>query len=70
MSSCGQFHKYCYVCGKQTIMPSKRKITAEIVELYGLYFDQPFIHDVDWAPSIICTTCLSKLNDWKKGKMI
>lgn len=71
MSSCGRhsFNAYCNVCGKYTLMPSKRRISPEIAELYSLYFNQTLICDVDWAPQIICTACLIRLNQWKKGEI-
>ena len=69
MSLCTKFHKFCYICGKFTIMPSKRAITSDISELYQQYFNQTVINDVDWAPKIVCTSCVSRLSEWKKGKI-
>lgn len=67
MDQCWNFNNFCYVCGKRTIMPSRRKISEETKTLYSQYFNGlDVIENVDWAPSIICTGCLSKLNQWKK----
>lgn len=44
-----------------------RKISEDMVTLYRQYFySLDVISNVDWAPSIICTRCLSNLNQWKK----
>lgn len=71
MNKCGlhKFNNFCYVCGRYTIMPSRRKISSEIAELYKIYFDNFVVRDVEWAPAMICTGCLSKLNQWYKGEI-
>lgn len=71
MSDCGllKFNRFCYVCGKHTMVTSRRNINPEIAELYRQYFSQDVILDVEWSPSIICTTCLKNLNQWKKGEI-
>lgn len=69
MNRCGssKFNCFCYVCGKYTTAVSRRKITEDIADLYQKYFNQNVIRDVDWAPSIICTGCTARLNQWLKG---
>ncbi|CAH0551139.1 unnamed protein product [Brassicogethes aeneus] len=50
-------------------MANRRKINAEIIEIYQLYFDQNIICDIKWAPSTICTGCMGNLSQWRKGKI-
>lgn len=71
MNSCEfkKFNCFCYVCGRRLVMPSRRKITPEVADAYGKYFNLPIEFNVEWAPSIICTTCLSRLNRWIKGEV-
>lgn len=63
------FNNFCYVCGKRTITDSRRKIGDDFAELYHRYFNQVVFRNVEWAPSIVCTGCLSLLNRWKKGEV-
>lgn len=63
------FDNFCYVCGKRTIVESRRKIGDDFAELYNQYFNQVVYRNVEWAPSVVCTGCLSILNRWKKGKI-
>lgn len=60
---------FCYVCGSFTIKSQRRSITAEIKQLYRLYFGCP-LGDQDklWAPHVICTSCSSGLRDWAKKR--
>lgn len=69
MSDCSRrFNLFCYACGKYTIMPSKRKITPHIADLYEKYFNMRIIENVTWAPSIVCSTCYVQLHEWSIGK--
>lgn len=62
------FNHYCYMCGKWTIMSSKKKITDEIATLYEQYFNIPVIHNVDWVPKMACSSCVARLYDWRTGR--
>lgn len=69
MSDCRKnFHQFCYMCGRFTIMPNKRKISTEIAEIYEQYFNIPVNQNVDWVPNIACISCVMRLNDWKNGR--
>lgn len=65
MDKCPRLNNFCYVCGRFTIMPSRRKISSEIQKLYEDYFAQCVHSCVPWAPSIVCTSCIVYLNKWK-----
>lgn len=67
MEKCSKLNNFCYVCGRFTIMPSRRKISFEIADLYQQYFSQSVVSGVVWAPSIVCTTCIIHLNKWKNS---
>lgn len=67
MDKCSKLNNFCYVCGRFTIMPSRRKISSEIHKLYEEYFSQSVHSGVLWAPSIVCTSCVIHLNKWKSS---
>lgn len=68
MSDClSKFNFFCYVCGKFTIMTSRRKFTCEVAQIYEQYFNIPVIRSVQWTPAIACTTCVNQLQKWSKG---
>lgn len=67
MEACKKFNYFCYVCGKYTIMPSRRKITIEIMNLYEKYFSLSVICGKSWTPSIVCTTCIYRFNKWENN---
>lgn len=70
MSECTKtFNCFCYICGKFTIMPSRKKISAEICILYEQYFNIQVIQNKEWVPSIACTTCIDRLQKWSKGNV-
>lgn len=48
-------------------MTSRRRITPETARIYEQYFNVNVFNDVNWAPSITCTTCLKNLHQWSKG---
>lgn len=61
---------FCYCCGLFTRLQCKRKINTNIANLYRLYFKpHDVITGVNWAPSIFCTSCISRLTEWANGKM-
>lgn len=70
MSDCAsKFNYYCYVCGKFTIMPSRKRINDHTARIYEQYFNVTMIRDVNWVPTIACSTCTNRLNDWSNGKV-
>ncbi|CAH0563084.1 unnamed protein product [Brassicogethes aeneus] len=69
MNSCKAFNTFCYIYGRYVIITSLRKISPDVAEVYRQYFDQSVVYNVDWAPSIVCTGCLLKLNQWAKGEI-
>lgn len=64
---CEKSNLFCYICGKFTIMPSRRKITDDISILYEQYFNLPVIRDKPWVPSVCCSSCLNRLQRWGNG---
>lgn len=62
------FNFVCYVCGKFVPMPSRRKISEETAIIYEQYFNFGVVRNVNYAPSIACTTCINSLQAWSKGK--
>lgn len=63
-----QFNCFCYICGKFTTERSRRTITSDIKDLYEEYFNLPVNENVDWAPSIVCSSCTGRLSDWFNEK--
>lgn len=47
-------------------MQSRRNIRDDVQLLYEKYFNVPVIRDVNWAPSIACTSCIDRLKQWAK----
>lgn len=70
MSDCSKrMNNFCYMCGRFTIMPTRRNITSKLAELYEQYFNIAVIKNVDWVPTIACTSCANRLRDWDKGRI-
>lgn len=61
---------FCYCCGRFTRMQCKRAINCEIERLYRLYFKpHEIFKNVNWAPTIFCTSCIGRLTEWASGKI-
>lgn len=63
-----KINNFCYICGKFTIMPMKKKISPEVAKMYEQYFNISVIRDINWVPSIACSTCVARLYDWQNGR--
>lgn len=59
--------KFCYICG-DLIIGRKCTFTDSNKQLYEMYFGfSPVNVGAPFAPSSICSTCLSNLSSWKNG---
>jgi hypothetical protein len=59
---------FCYICANFTFLSSRKKITPEIREIYKECFKMPLCDDQqEWAPSTVCSKCVSTLKRWKAG---
>ena len=60
---------FCYICGSYASKEQRRPISAFVKRAYFHYFgvrvgDQ----DKQWAPHIVCRTCVEHLRQWINGK--
>ena len=59
---------FCYICGKYKTIDNKNSITDFVRKAYFAYFgiklrDQ----DQQWAPHVVCKTCVERLRLWTSG---
>lgn len=60
---------FCYICGKYMLSKQQNNITNLVKNMYKMYFDYNIRNlEKPWTPNKVCTTCVSELRKWSKGK--
>lgn len=66
---CPRRNKFCFVCGL-FVANSCGNITKAVVKAYEGYFKRPYVHNLWYAPEVVCNYCLRCFYAWnKKRKM-
>lgn len=60
---------FCYVCGRFTIIKSRKGISAQLEQIYRQYYRMAVIRDVWWAPQFMCSSCYGWLYNWRRQKI-
>lgn len=61
---------FCYICGEYIISKQLRSMTDLLKTAYKEYFGFEVVDgpNVDYAPSVCCSTCYNQLTEWRKGE--
>ena len=63
-------YKFCYICGKVTLLNQKSNITPFIKKTYKDYFGMHLgYQDKPFAPHIYCKMCTVNLHRWNNKKI-
>lgn len=61
-------NNFCYICGNYMLDSKRKNITPNVHSLFQEYFKMKIgDQDKPWAPHVVCSTCVSTLNNWKKS---
>ena len=59
---------FCYICGRYTLADQRRSVTDFVKRAYLGFFEVKLgDQDKDWAPHIVCRTCVTDLTQWSQG---
>ena len=65
----GDPNQFCYICGKFEVAKYRRPITdlnrTILLECFKMQIP---VGNTWWVPQVMCCTCLTMLNRWKKSK--
>lgn len=60
---------FCYICGEYTLKANRKPISEFVKRAYVGYFGVKLgDQDKQWAPHIVCKTCIEQLRHWTNGK--
>ena len=63
-------NNFCYICSQYTVKNQKRVISSKTKELYQTYLEaQIDDQDKEFAPHIVCSTCVANLTTWSRNQL-